>query len=217
MTAITDMTIDEAASLYLDRKDRAAHPDGTFDSKRRWAESDAEHRPCCSTIRTPSAAYPYSKLVHCRTLQHVANLTGVDEAELRKAARAARPPAPRAKSEPVEMYKLVAVKDGKYLSIYDGTTEYVIGTTLVQRVRKDHGGGYYAHPTVEGARNTLFPSNRALMDYGETAVLRVRCEGARLEYRCNCYECVNSVYCGLAPFHESKWAFTRITPLEVLP
>jgi hypothetical protein len=216
MTAITDTTIDEAASLYLDRKDRAAHPDGEFDSKRRWSPSDTEHQPCCSTIRTPSAAYPYSALTHCRTLQHVANLTGVDEVELRKAVRTARPPTPRAKPQPVEMYKLVAVEGREFFSIYDGETKYAIGETLVQRVGKNHDGGYYAHPTPEGARRAKFPVTSALM-FADTVVLKVRCEGARLEYRCSCCECFERRYDGLEPIHESKWAFTKITPLEVLP
>jgi hypothetical protein len=215
---MTEMTLDEAASLYLDRKDRRAHPGGAFDSKRRWSPSDAEHRPCCSSIRTPSAAYPYSALVHCRTLQHVANLTGVDEAALRKAVREARPPTPRATPEPVVMYKKVAVVDGRYVSIYDGVTEYVLGKTLTQRAVRDHRGGYYAHATVEGARATAFPPSSTLSPEDEMlAILRVRCEGSRLEYRCLCYECEDREYCGLAPIHESKWAFTRITPLEVLP
>jgi hypothetical protein len=213
---MTEMTLDEAASLYLDRKDRRAHPDGTFDSKRRWSPSDREHQPCCSSIRGPSAAYPYSALVHCRTLQHVANLTGVDEAALRKAVRQARPPTPRAKPEPVEMYKKVAVEGREYFSIYDGETKYAIGETLTQRALRNHGGGYYAHPTVEGARDALFPADRA-SGYGETAILKVRCEGSRLEYACRCYDCEDRLYDGLAPVHESKWAFTRITPLEVLP
>lgn len=217
MTTITDMTPAEAATLYLARKDRASHPDGTFDKARRWAESDVEHQPCCSTIRTPSAAYPYSKLVHCRTLQHVANLTGVDEVALRKVVREARPPTPRAKPAPVEMFKLVAVEGREYFSIFDGETKYVIGETLVQRVGKDHTGGYYAHPTEAGARAAKFPGNSALLTGRDRAVLKVRCEGSRLEYGCLCYECEGRMYDGLKPIHESKWAFTRITPLEVLP
>jgi hypothetical protein len=29
---------------------------------------------CCSGIRKPSVRYPYSLMVHCRTLQHIKNL-----------------------------------------------------------------------------------------------------------------------------------------------
>jgi hypothetical protein len=38
--------------------------------------------------------------------------------------------------EPVQCFKLVAVdSEGRYVSIYDGTTEYKVGETIAQEVR----------------------------------------------------------------------------------
>ncbi len=72
-----------AAEEYLARKERSAHPDGSFDRASRWYPSDDEWQDCCAGIREPSRAWPYSLMVHCRTLVHVANLYDVDEADLR--------------------------------------------------------------------------------------------------------------------------------------
>jgi hypothetical protein len=40
-------------------------------------------------------------------------------------------------------YKLVAVRGGRYFSIYDGKTEYRVGQMLSQKIAANHGGGYY--------------------------------------------------------------------------
>ena len=60
--------------IYQDRKNRIAHPDGTFDSGGRWYPSEWEVCECCQNVRTPSRSYPYSQLVHCRTKKHIRNL-----------------------------------------------------------------------------------------------------------------------------------------------
>lgn len=86
----TSSSIDQAVAAFLSRQDRASHPDGSFDEKSRWYPSDTEWQACCSLIRPPSAAWPYSLLVHCRTAEHVANLFGVDAKAVRRAARLAR-------------------------------------------------------------------------------------------------------------------------------
>ena len=71
--------IEAAARMYLRRKHRLEHPDGEFDSGGRWFPDDgAEKKRCCASIRWPSRAHPYSLLVHCRTLEHVCRLLGVD-------------------------------------------------------------------------------------------------------------------------------------------
>jgi len=60
--------------IYRDRKDRVAHPEGEFDGGGRFYPSETEEQECCAEIRSPSRAYPYSLMVHCRTLKHVKNL-----------------------------------------------------------------------------------------------------------------------------------------------
>lgn len=79
----------KAADMYLDRQYRTVHPDGEFDSGGRWYPDDAEWQPCCAYVRSPSRAWPYSKMVHCRTAEHVASLTDTDAALVAKVARLA--------------------------------------------------------------------------------------------------------------------------------
>lgn len=74
-----------AARRYLDLRDRRADPDGTFDTGGRWYP--AEELPCCASIRTPSRSWPYSYLVHCRTLAHVAAQSGYPVGTLRAAVK----------------------------------------------------------------------------------------------------------------------------------
>jgi hypothetical protein len=79
--------IEEALQEYMDRQSRRHHPRGTFDKAGRWYPDAAEEQACCGKIRTPSRAYPYSYMTHCRTAEHVAALYGVDVKDLRKAIR----------------------------------------------------------------------------------------------------------------------------------
>ena len=78
-----------AVEMYTRRQMRLAHPDGAFDRKGRWYPSESEQRPCCAGIRSPSAAWPHSLNKHCRSVEHVAALTGVEAKALRRAARTA--------------------------------------------------------------------------------------------------------------------------------
>ena len=87
VTDTLDTQILKAAQEYLNRRDRVTHPDGEFDKAGRWYPSGSEECDCCSSIRVPSRAYPYSYMVHCRTAAHVANLFGVDVRDVRRAAR----------------------------------------------------------------------------------------------------------------------------------
>ena len=58
-----------AQQLFQARQDRTAHPAGTFDKKGRFYLS--ERASCCNAIRTPSARWPYSEMLHGRTLRHI--------------------------------------------------------------------------------------------------------------------------------------------------
>jgi len=82
-----DDKLNEALIEYLQRRDRESDPEGEFDRAGRWYPSDEELQECCYSIRSPSRNWPYSLLLHCRTLRHVAHLYGVDEQELRRLAR----------------------------------------------------------------------------------------------------------------------------------
>lgn len=83
-----------AVDEYQRRRDRQSHPSGKFDSGGRWYPSNEERRGCCSNIRSPSRAYPYSLMLHCRTIEHVAALYGIGARELRAAVRKAARPGP---------------------------------------------------------------------------------------------------------------------------
>jgi len=71
------------AQRYIDLQDRRVHPSGTFDHAQRW-KPDRE-LACCALIRSPSRAYPYSLLMHCRSLTHVAAEAGYTVTTLRRA------------------------------------------------------------------------------------------------------------------------------------
>ena len=76
----------DAAAAYIALRDRVSNPGGSFDRGGRFT-LDAYHE-CCASIRNPSRAYPYSELVHARTLKHVAAVRGVDATELRREVKA---------------------------------------------------------------------------------------------------------------------------------
>jgi len=65
--------------MWESRLNRESHPDGEFDKAGRWWPDEGERQECCEYIRSPSRAYPYSLMVHCRSREHVALLTeGLD-------------------------------------------------------------------------------------------------------------------------------------------
>lgn len=84
------MTVEQAAKLFVDRQDRVSHPDGKSDNGGRWIPSNDEWCSCCAAIRYPSRSWPWSLMVHCRTAEHVAALTGVPAADIRREARQIR-------------------------------------------------------------------------------------------------------------------------------
>lgn len=60
--------------LYSRRQSRLEHPDGRTDNAGRWYPSDDEKCDCCDHVRSPSRAYPWSYMLHCRTRKHVQSL-----------------------------------------------------------------------------------------------------------------------------------------------
>lgn len=194
---MTTEKLHQAAQEYIARRDRQTNPDGKFDSKGRWYPSDAERCDCCNSVRSPSRAYPYSYMVHCRTITHVANLYGVTESDLRKEVRRLEPPAKPERLGGENFYKAVAVVDGKFVSIFDGQTEYILGQELKQVARQEHNGGYYVYRSVSDAENVQVPSGSALRN-APRAILRIKAQGN---------------YC---KYDNGKIAFSRVTPLEVI-
>jgi len=198
MTATTETTIAQAVAEYLGRKDRSRHPKGTFDNAGRWYPADEEHRECCTSVRSPSRAYPYSYMTHCRSIDHVARLYGVDVAELRKAVRAARPPSPPKREGGEDYFKAVAVApDGRMVSIYDGKTEYVVGKPVERRARQNHAGGIYVYGSADEAANADVPAGSAMHD-APRVVIRVRAGGQ---------------YCR---YDSGKLSFSRVVPIEIV-
>jgi len=58
--------------IYGARRDRKTHPEGAFDKQKRWYPSACEDADGDgSSTRSPSAAWPYSYMLRCRTRQHV--------------------------------------------------------------------------------------------------------------------------------------------------
>ena len=195
-TETTTTVLEQAARTFIDRRDRTAHPQGKFDNAGRWYPSESETCACCSSVRGPSRAYPYSYMTHCRTMAHVASLYGVSVADLRREVRRLDPDsAPKAPTREggARYYKAVRRDGDRLVSIHDGTTEYRLGQELKQTARQDHNGGYYAYRTpalaAEFARN---------VGVAHAVVLRV--EGA-------------GTYC---TYDGGKLAFSRLTPVEIV-
>ena len=93
MTDITERNapdmIAAAVQCYQDRHDRRTHPRGSTDKGGRWYPDDTERQECCHRIRPPSRAWPWSLMLHCRTIVHISHLFNVDPQVLRQAIRRA--------------------------------------------------------------------------------------------------------------------------------
>ena len=76
-----------ALELYARRKQGKTIP-GEFErvgSRNLWKPTAAERRKCCDAVQKPTAKVPHTLLQHCRSVLHVANLYGVEQALLLKA------------------------------------------------------------------------------------------------------------------------------------
>lgn len=66
-------------ALYIARRDRQAHPQGKLDKGGRWYPSDEEDADgFTATLRSPSAAWPYSYMTGARTRKHITALALVN-------------------------------------------------------------------------------------------------------------------------------------------
>lgn len=73
-----------AIHCYYKRQERNEHPSGGFDNAGRWYPDEEEKCDCCYGLRAPSRAFPYPLMTHCRTINHVANLFGVDATQMKR-------------------------------------------------------------------------------------------------------------------------------------
>jgi len=60
-------------ALFLLAKNREVNPAGTFDNAGRWYPEDIFYAHM-SSVRSPSRAYPYAYMLHCRTKKFIRNL-----------------------------------------------------------------------------------------------------------------------------------------------
>jgi len=81
-----DEQIANAALLYLLRQLRILDPSGYFDNAGRWYADENEELLCCKK-HPPSRKNPYRMTKHCRTLDHITNLLGVDYAATNRLLR----------------------------------------------------------------------------------------------------------------------------------
>lgn len=84
LTDFSDAAV-EAVSHYLARQARAEDPAGKFDRAGRFYLSEACGRDCL--VRWPSRKWPYSQMLHGRTLDHVARVLRADVKEARRLLR----------------------------------------------------------------------------------------------------------------------------------
>ena len=73
--ALADALKHATAAAYDRRRLHEVNPEGTFDGRGRWYPSDREEAgDVRGAVRAPSAAWPYSYTLRCRTREHCAAL-----------------------------------------------------------------------------------------------------------------------------------------------
>ena len=78
-----------AAILFIERKERIAHPKGSTDNAGRWYPSCRDKAVFPSNeYRSPSRAYPWSYMLACRTAAQCARIYDADLTDTRRIANA---------------------------------------------------------------------------------------------------------------------------------
>ena len=81
-----DPVVVDAAIEAQGLRDRTLNPAGSFDKAGRFS---LQHRcECCDEIRSPSRAYPYSEMVHGRSVAHVSSVHDVEALHVKRALKA---------------------------------------------------------------------------------------------------------------------------------
>ena len=169
--------IEKAIEEFKALQSREINPTGTFDNAGRWYPADSEKAECCEGLRSPSRAYPYSLMVHCRTLKHVCEKYGLDYRTVKKIMNAEKP---KRKVEKKKMWKKVALIDGAMQSVYSGE-KYELGRTYVEKVEHNHQGGYFCYSTKKEAEMAVFPDSSVNVD-AQKIVVQVEVWGRSIEY-----------------------------------
>jgi len=73
-------------------------------------------------------------------------------------------------------YKTVACHQGRYWSVYDGATEYSIGSSVYKRFTRDKKSGIFVHRTVSNSIQAAFPKESAFL-YKRRVILKVKASG----------------------------------------
>jgi hypothetical protein len=71
MEKLDETTKTKIAKSFIELKDRITNPEGTWDKGGRFYLDNSFE--CCKYIRTPSRRWPYSEMLHGRTLEHEAS------------------------------------------------------------------------------------------------------------------------------------------------
>lgn len=66
----------QALTIFNRRQARIDHPEGSTDNGGRWYPEGRDD--IGMGVRTPSRSYPWSYMLHCRSLDHCECLTGAD-------------------------------------------------------------------------------------------------------------------------------------------
>lgn len=81
-----DPAVVDAAIEAQGLRDRTRNPAGSFDKAGRFS---LQYRcECCDEVRSPSRAYPYSEMIHGRSVAHVANVHEVEPLPVKRALKA---------------------------------------------------------------------------------------------------------------------------------
>lgn len=75
---LLDEDIKRCAKQYIAKQNREEHPKGSFDNGGRWYPDDSE-KLNTEGHRSQSRQFPYSYLLACRSLEHVAYLYDITE------------------------------------------------------------------------------------------------------------------------------------------
>lgn len=118
---------------------------------------------------------------------------------------AKRPGKLKSERQPItyeKAYKMVEVRDGRFLSLYDNQVEYALGRRMAQRAEEDHEGGYYAYRVLKSLRRAydegeLVPSS-CWTGVSQVAILEVEIGGNTVIY------------------DNGKYAATYLRPLSVV-
>lgn len=170
--------IKNAIQKFMALQAREINPVGTFDNAGRWYPDVDEKCDCCKSVRSPSRAYPYSLMLHCRSLRHICTKYELDYKEVKKVMNSEKP---KRKIQKQIMYKKCAWIDGDIKSIYNNET-YERGRTYIDKAKSNHQGGYYCYSTVKEAINAVFPTDSINSDCNKKAIVRVEMWGNSIDY-----------------------------------